>query len=161
MKWTPKKLVFTILEITFAAVVPAALIITNYASWSEEATGFKISLGGVMLFLLLFYIVKKLLLNKYTERLKSKINQHMADLEVEVNQERIESLKEALKKERTVECVLNFIIPALLLVLLFIVCKALEVAAVKMSGTVGLIGASEVVGLLFSILSARQVEGKR
>lgn len=160
MKWTPKKIVYTVLETMFAAVIPAVLIIINYVSWDTEATGFKISLGGIILLLLVFYIVKKVLLNKYTERLKAKITQHMADLEVEVNKERADSLKETLRKERTIECVLNFIIPALLLAMLFIVCKALEVAAVKMSGTVGIIGASELIGLAFSILSARQVEGK-
>lgn len=159
MRWTRKKIVYTALEITFAAVVPAVLIIINYVSWGSEATGFKISLGGIMLLLLTFYIIKKIIINKYIERLKAKIIQHTADLEVEVNKDKADSLKETLRKERTIECVLNFIIPALLLAGLFIVCKALEAAAVKMSGTVGIIGASEIIGLAFSILSARQVEG--
>lgn len=160
MKWTKKKIVFTVLEITFVAVVPVVLIAVNYISWTSEAAGFKISLGGILLALLVFYIVKKLVLNKYTERLKTTITQHMADLKIEVDKDKVESLKEELRKEKTIESLINFVIPALLLAGLFVLCKALEIAAVKMSGTVGLIGASEVVGLLFSVLSARQVEGK-
>ena len=151
-----RKLVFTVLEIIFVAVVPAVLVTINYVTWQPEAA-FKISLGGVLLFLLLFYIIKKVLINKYLERLKATITQHLADLKVEPDPERAKSLVEALKRERSIECLLNFIIPALLLALLFIICKALEAAAIKMSGTVGFIAASEIIGLVFSILSAREV----
>ncbi len=160
MKPTKKKLVFTVFEIVFVAVVPVVLIAVNYMSWTSEAAGFKISLGGVLLALLVFYIVKKLVLNKYVERLKTTITQHAADLKIEVDKEKVESLKEELRKEKTIESIINFVIPALLLAGLFVLCKALEIAAVKMSGTVGLIAVSEVIGLLFSVLSARQVEGK-
>lgn len=152
-----RKLVFTVLEIIFVAVVPAVLVTINYVTWQPEAAAFKISLGGVLLFLLLFYIIKKVLINKYLERLKATITQHLADLKVEPDPERAKSLVEALKRERSIECLLNFIIPALLLALLFIICKALEAAAIKMSGTVGFIAASEIIGLVFSILSAREV----
>lgn len=156
-----RKLVFMICEVAFVAVIPAVLITVNYVTWQPEAAAFKISLGGVLLALLVFYLVKKLLINKYLERLKATITQHAADLRVEPDKEKIEALKEALKREKTIECLLNFVIPALLLALLFVVCKSLEAAAVKMSGTVGFIAASEIVGLVFSILSARQVEGRK
>ena len=150
-----KLIILKILEIIFVAVVPVVLISINYISWNPEATALKISLGGIFLLLLVFYIFKKTVLNKYLRRISDMITQHKADLKVETNAEKITALKNALKFEKTIECIINFIIPALLLAAVFIICIALEAAVAKMSGTVGLIIVSECIGLVFSIFVAR------
>jgi len=153
-----KKIIFTICEIAFVMVVPAVLIVINYSTWGAEATAFKIGLSGIILLLLVFYIFKKIILNKYLLKLRDTITQHSADLKVEPDPKRQESLIDALKREQTIQVIFNLIMPAILLVGLFLASKALESAAVKLSGTVGLIMASELIGLLFSILLAREVK---
>lgn len=152
-----KKIVFTVGEVVFVVLIPAILVIMNYTSWGEGTLGFKIGLTGIILLLLVYICLRKLILKKRFERLRDSLTQHMADLKVETDEEKKKALKDRIKFERTIECVLNFITPALLIGALFILCQALETAAVKMSGTVGFIAASELVGLVFSILEAREV----
>lgn len=152
-----KKTIFLICELAFVVVIPAALVIVNYASWGEGTTGFKIGLSGVLLLLLVFFFLRKVVLKKHFDRLRDTITQHLADLKVETNEEKKKALKDRIKFERTIECVINFIMPALILALAYILCQALESAAVKMSGTIGFIAVSEILGLIFSILEAREV----
>lgn len=152
-----KKIIYTVGEIVFVVGVPALLVIMNYSSWGEGTTGFKIGLTGIILLLVVYIFLRKVILKKHFDRLKDSITQHLADLKVETNEERKKALRDRIKFERTIECVINFITPALLLGALFIVCQALESAAVKMSGTIGFIAASEIVGLVFSILESREV----
>ena len=152
-----KKIIYTVGEIVFVVGVPALLVIMNYSSWGEGTTGFKIGLTGIILLLVVYIFLRKVILKKHFDRLKDSITQHLADLKVETNEERKKALRDRIKYERTIECVINFITPALLLGALFIVCQALESAAVKMSGTIGFIAASEIVGLVFSILESREV----
>ena len=157
MKWTKKKIVFTVFEIIFVAIVPSALVIVNNLSWGDGITPFKIYLGAILLLLLVYYIVKKTILNKYIERLKAMSAQHLADLKVEVDAEKKKRIREELRRERTIESLLSFVIPLLLLALFFVVCKTLESSMVKLSGTVGIIGASEIIGAVFSVLADREV----
>ena len=152
-----KKIIYTVGEIVFVVGVPALLVIMNYSSWGEGTTGFKIGLTGIILLFVVYIFLRKVILKKHFDRLKDSITQHLADLKVETNEERKKALRDRIKFERTIECVINFITPALLLGALFIVCQALESAAVKMSGTIGFIAASEIVGLVFSILESREV----
>lgn len=152
-----KKIIYTVGEIVFVVGVPALLVIMNYSSWGEGTTGFKIGLTGIILLLVVYIFLRKVILKKHFDRLRDSITQHLADLKVETNEERKKALRDRIKFERTIECVISFITPALLLGALFIVCQALESAAVKMSGTIGFIAASEIVGLIFSILESREV----
>lgn len=157
MKWTKKKIVFTVFEIIFVAIVPAALVIVDYTYWGYDMTPFKISICGILLLLLVYYIVKKTILNKYIARLKAMSAQHLADLKVEVDEEKKKRIREELRRERTIESLLSFVIPLLLLALFFVVCKTLESKLVQFSGIVGVIGASEIIGAVFSVLADREV----
>ena len=152
-----KKTICTVGELVFVVGIPALLIIMNYASWGEDTTGFKIGLSGIVLLLLVYIFLRRVILKKRFERLKDSITQHLADYKVETNPERKEALRERLKFERTIDILFSFITPALLLGGLFIVCQALETAAVKMSGTIGFIAVSEIIGLIFSIIEAREI----
>ena len=152
-----KKIIYAVGEIVYVVGVPARLVIMNYSSWGDGTTGFKIGLSGILLLLLVFFFLRKVVLKKHFDRLRDTITQHLADLKVETNEEKKKALKDRIKFERTIECVINFIMPALILALAYILCQALESAAVKMSGTIGFIAASEIVGLIFSILESREV----
>lgn len=152
-----KKLIYLIIELLFVAVIPAVLVFVNYTSWSNAGTGFKISLGGIILLLIVFYCFRKIWLNKYIDRLRDMTTMHLSDYKIETDPDRKAALKTEIQNERTIESILNIILPALLLVAFFVVCRILEQNITKLSGTIGLIGASELVGFLFSVVSARTI----
>lgn len=153
-----KKIAFSVLEILFVLAVPLALIIVNYTSWSEEAFAFKIAFTGILLVFVVLFIVKKVILNTYLERARQTLTQHKADLKVETDEGKRENLVNAVKRGQMLETVITYIFPFLLLGGLYVLAQALETAAVQLSGTVGLIAASVLVGFLFGLLAAREVK---
>lgn len=151
--------VWFVLEVLFIGAIPAALIIANYASWGAEANGFKIGITGILLLLVVAFVLKKLVFNKRLEAMRAKLNQHEADLEVETDEEKIENLVSAVRKGRTVETVLNFIVPFLVLVAIYLMAKALEEAAVLLSGTLGFVIVSVLVGFMLQLIEALTMRG--
>lgn len=160
-KWkkSPVSWVWFVLEVLFIGVLPAALIIANYASWGDEANGFKVGITGILLLLVVAFVLKKLVFNKRLEAMRSKLNQHEADLEVETDEEKIENLVSAVRKGRTVETVLNFVVPFLVLVAVYLMAKALEDAAVLLSGTLGFVIVSVLVGFMLQLIEALTMRG--
>lgn len=153
-----KKIAFTVLEILFVLVVPLILIIVNYSSWGEDAAAFKIAFSGILLVFVVLFIVKKVILNTYLERARQTLTQHKADLKVETDEGKRENLVNAVKRGQMLETVITYVFPFLLLGGLYVLAQALETAAVQLSGTVGLIAASVLVGFLFGLLAAREVK---
>lgn len=151
--------VWFVLEVLFIGAIPAALIIANYASWGAEANGFKVGITGILLLLVVAFVLKKLVFNKRLEAMRAKLNQHEADLEVETDEEKIENLVSAVRKGRTVETVLNFIVPFLVLVAVYLMAKALEEAAVLLSGTLGFVIVSVLVGFMLQLIEALTMRG--
>lgn len=160
-KWkkSPVSWVWFVLEVLFIGVLPAALIIANYASWGDEANGFKVGITGILLLLVVAFVLKKLVFNKRLEAMRAKLNQHEADLEVETDEEKIENLVSAVRKGRTVETVLNFVVPFLVLVAVYLMSKALEEAAVLLSGTLGFVIVSVLVGFMLQLIEALTMRG--
>lgn len=160
-KWkkSPVSWVWFVLEVLFIGVLPAALIVSNYASWGDEANGFKVGITGILLLLVVAFVLKKLVFNKRLEAMRAKLNQHEADLEVETDEEKIENLVSAVRKGRTVETVLNFVVPFLVLVAIYLMAKALEEAAVLLSGTLGFVIVSVLVGFMLQLLEALTMRG--
>ena len=160
-KWkkSPVSWVWFVLEVLFIGVLPAALIVANYASWGDEANGFKVGITGILLLLVVAFVLKKLVFNKRLEAMRAKLNQHEADLEVETDEEKIENLVSAVRKGRTVETVLNFVVPFLVLVAVYLMAKALEEAAVLLSGTLGFVIVSVLVGFMLQLIEALTMRG--
>ena len=160
-KWkkSPVSWVWFVLEVLFIGVFPAALIVANYASWGDEANGFKVGITGILLLLVVAFVLKKLVFNKRLEAMRAKLNQHEADLEVETDEEKIENLVSAVRKGRTVETVLNFVVPFLVLVAVYLMAKALEDAAVLLSGTLGFVIVSVLVGFMLQLVEALTMRG--
>lgn len=160
-KWkkSPVSWVWFVLEVLFIGVLPAALIIANYASWGDEANGFKVGITGILLLLVVAFVLKKLVFNKRLEAMRAKLNQHEADLEVETDEEKIENLVSAVRKGRTIETVLNFVVPFLVLVAVYLMAKALEEAAVLLSGTLGFVIVSVLVGFMLQLIEALTMRG--
>lgn len=151
--------VWFVLEVLFIGVIPAALVIANYASWGADANGFKVGITGILLLLVVAFVLKKLVFNKRLEAMRAKLNQHEADLEVETDEEKIENLVSAVRKGRTIETVLNFIVPFLVLVAVYLMAKALEEAAVLLSGTLGFVIVSVLVGFMLQLIEALTMRG--
>ena len=152
-----RKIVFTVLEILFVAAVPAALIIWNYSTWGEGTTGFKISVTGILLLIVVFFVLKAVFLNRYLKRMSDRAAQHEADLKVETDEEKKENLRKALRTERSIEALLSYVMPLLVVAGLYVLALVLESAAVRLSGTFGLCAASMVIGFGFGFFAAREV----
>lgn len=152
-----RKIVFTVLEILFVAAVPAALIIWNYSTWGEGTTGFKISVTGILLLIVVFFVLKAVFLNRYLKRMSDRAAQHEADLKVETDEKKKENLRKALRTERSIEALLSYVMPLLAVAGLYVLALVLESAAVRLSGTFGLCAASMVIGFVFGFFAAREV----
>lgn len=155
---TVRKIIFTVLEIVFVAVVPIVLVILNYSSWGEEATHFKIAFTGILLLFVIAYFIKKIILNKWLERARATLTQHKADLKVETDSAKRENLIAAVKRGQMLETLLTYVFPFLLLAGLYVLAQAVESAAVQLSGTIGFIAASMLIGFVFGLHSAREVQ---
>lgn len=158
MKLTKKKLVYTLLELLFIGVVPVVLIMTQYGQIQSEK--FKLGLTGILLVLLVFLILKKVVLRRYFESLRGQIVNFQSDLKTENESGKIENIERELRNARTVETVFHAVMPFVFLTLMYCMCRALEAQLVKLSGVIGFIGISFVVGTVFSVLSAREIVSK-
>lgn len=158
MKLTKKKLVYTVLELLFIGVIPVVLIMTQYGQIQSDK--FKLGLTGILLVLLVFLILKKVVLRRYFDSLRGQIVNFQSDLKTENDPGKIENIERELRNARTVETVFNAIMPFVFLVLMYCMCRALEAQLVKLSGVIGFIGISFVVGTVFSVLSAREIVSK-
>ena len=82
MKMTKKRLVFFLLHLLFSAVVPIALVIVRYSTIAntKAAVGFKISITGVLLLIFVFWVIKKLFIDRKLIDLKAQGNIMLANL---------------------------------------------------------------------------------
>ena len=73
---------------------------------------------------------------------------------------RIAAIEKELKKIKTAEALFGSIIPLLFIVAAVIAFKALEAQLVTLSATLGYIGISYGVGLVFNVLYSREIHAK-
>lgn len=162
MKMTKKRLVFFLLHILFSAIVPIALVIVRYSTMdnSKGAVGFKVSITGVLLLLFVFWTVKKLFIDKKLTDLKAQSNLMIANLKTKQDSAEIAALERELKGIKTVEAVFGSVIPLLFIIAGIIAFKALEAQLVTLSATLGYIGLSYAIGLIFNVLYSREIHAK-
>ena len=109
----------------------------------------------------MFLVLKKLFLDKYVKRITDKIADYEVRIDIEVEQEKIVNIENGLKRYYTLEALVNMLLPAILILLLFVACKGLETQLVKFSGAVGFIGLSMLAGFAASLVKARLVVSRR
>lgn len=162
MKMTKKRLIFFLLHLLFSAVAPIVLVIVQYSSIGNDvsATGFKISITGIMLLLFIFWTIKKLIIDKKLADLKVQSNVMLADLKTKQNDAEIKALEKEIKTIKTIETVFNSILPLLFIVLGIVACKALEAQLIKLSATLGFMLISYVLGVVFNVLYSREIHSK-
>ena len=150
------------MHIVFSAVIPIALVIIQYSNIGDSrgAVSFRISITGILLLLFVFWIIKKLIVDKKLANLNAQSNVMMADLKTKQNDAEIKALENELRNIRTLEAVFASIIPLLVIAVGIIAFKALEEQLVRLSATLGFIGISYAVGLVFNVLYSREIHAK-
>lgn len=162
MKYTKKKVVFSILEFIFVAVVPIALIITQCCtiSQTEAAQKFEIGFGGMVLLIVVFWIIKKLYIDKALSNANQQSNNLLADLKVETDAAKIANIEKSLKDLRTLEFFARCVQPVLVMVAVILCFNALEDQLIKLSGCLKIVLASYAISCVFGLLNAREVVSK-
>jgi hypothetical protein len=162
MKMTKKRLAFFLLHIAFSAVVPIVLIFVQYSNIGNTrgAVGFKISITGILLLIFMFWIIKKLFIERKLADLKAQSNVMLADLKTKQDPAELAALEKELKGIKTVEAIFGSVIPLLFIVAAIIAFKALEAQLVTLSATLAYIAVSYAVGLVFNVLYSREVHAK-
>ena len=162
MKMTKKRLAFFLLHLLFSAVVPIALVIARYSTVADTkaAVGFKISITGVLLLIFVFWVIKKLFIDRKLADLKAQSNVMFADLKTKQDPAELAALEKELKNIRTIEVIFGSLIPLLFIVAAIIAFKALEAQLVTLSATLGYIAISFFIGLVFNILYSREIHAK-
>ena len=162
MKMTKKRLAFFLLHLLFSAVAPIVLVIVRYSTIAntKAAVGFKISITGVLLLIFIFWVIKKLFIDRKLTDLKAQGNIMLAALKTKQDPAEIAAIEKELKKIKTAEALFGSIIPLLFIVAAVIAFKALEAQLVTLSATLGYIGISYGVGLVFNVLYSREIHAK-
>lgn len=162
MKMTGKRLIFFILHVAFSAFVPLGLVIARYSTIdnTKAAVGFKVSITGIMLLIFIFWLVKKLFIDKKLADLRAQGSVMKANLKTKQDPAELAALERELKSIRTIETIFSSIIPLLFIVAAIIAFKALEAQIVRLSATFGYIGISYAIGLIFDVLYSREIHAK-
>ncbi len=162
MKMTKNRLIFFILHVLFSAVVPLALVIARYSTINDTkaAVSFKISITGIMLLIFVFWAIKKIFVDKKLSDLKAQKSVMLANLKTKQDPAELTALEKELKSINTIEVIFSSVIPLLFIVVAIVAFKALEAQLVKLSATLGYIGISYTVGLIFNILYSREIHAK-
>ncbi len=162
MKMTKKRLALFLLHLLFSAVVPIVLVIVRYSTITntKAAIGFKISITGILLLIFIFWVIKKLFIDRKLTDLKAQGNIMLANLKTKQDPAELVAIEKELKKIKTAEALFGSIIPLLFIVAAVIAFKALEAQLVTLSATLGYIGISYGVGLVFNVLYSREIHAK-
>ena len=149
------KLIFTLFEVLFVAVVPVALVIYQYGYVQPTSAAFKISLTGIILIALVFYGVKKVILDRKLRNWEAQYNNYVSAYKIETDLEKKERAKQEMQKYKTCIVLSRAFIP--MLCMIQVLAKALEAEMITLSSLAGLITASFAVGIVFAVLAAREV----
>ena len=160
MKKTFKHWLCLLLELLFIAVVPLIIVYIGYGGWGEEATKFKWYFGVLCAFVVIFFVVKKTLLNPWIARHQVKTGNLEAQLETEVDKAKIMNIEDALRKARLIETVLSWVLPMAFLIIGFTAVRAIERAIVTFSGILGFVLVSEIIGFSVCVLDALSVKSQ-
>ena len=151
------KLIYTILEAVFVAVIPVVLVIYQYGYVEPTTAAFKISLTGIILLALVFYAVKRIFLDKRLKDWEAQYNNYISAYKIETDMAKKERAKQEMQKYQTCIVLIRAFIPMLIFIMIQVLAKALEKEMITLSGLAGLITASFAVGIVFAVLAAREV----
>lgn len=160
MKMTKQRLVYLTLQVLFTAVVPLVIVFVGYGGWGEEANGFKIYFGCLIVLAVVLLVAKRVIFKPWAEKTRIKSGLLEADLEKETDTARIILIESALKRYRVCETVFNWALPLVCLAIVYAAFNAVEKELVQFTSILGWVVLSEIVGFAFSLLESLAVEGK-
>ena len=151
------KLIYTILEAVFVAVIPVVLVIYQYGYVEPTTAAFNISLTGIILLALVFYAVKRIFLDKRLKDWEAQYNNYISAYKIETDAEKKQRAKEQIQKYQTFTVLLRSFVPLLIFVMIQVLAKAVEQQMITLSSLSGLVTVSFGVGVIFSVMAAREV----
>lgn len=151
------KLAFNILEFIFIAVIPIGLVIYQYGYEEPTTPAFKVSMTGIILLALVFYGIKKIFLDRRLKDWEAQYNNYVSAYKIETDAEKKQRAKEEIQKYRTCMVFLRAFIPMLIFIMIQVLAKAVEKQMITLSSLSGLVTVSFAVGIVFSVLAAREV----
>ena len=151
------KLIYTILEAVFVAVIPVVLVIYQYGYVEPTTAAFKISLTGIILLALVFYAVKRIFLDKRLKDWEAQYNNYISAYKIETDAEKKQRAKEQIQKYQTFTVLLRSFLPLLIFVMIQVLAKVVEQQMITLSSLSGLVTVSFGVGVIFSVMAAREV----
>jgi hypothetical protein len=161
MKRTGKAWIFFVLEIIFILVVPCVLVWVQYG---DLAKSYKVSVTAIMLIMLIFWLFKRLLLNKWLKTLDNKIVNIEANALSITETSAIETTKKAWRNYSIMQLLFNSIIPLLIMVLSVLTIQTVEKGLIKLYGCLIFCLVSVFVGVVFRVLEIHSMrlplEGK-
>ena len=141
-----KKLILTILHILFSYVAVAVIIIVEFALPSN-AWQYKISLAGLVLFVVIVIIAKRQFVKSY----QNKMNELLEGLATALTADEKGAWKRKLKRHKVVMAVIESIDTTLPLLILMIATSWAGSWLTHMSGVIGMCWLAMMIGECFRI----------
>lgn len=148
MKRSAKSWVFFALQILFMLVVPCVFIWLQSGSLKS---GYKVSVTAIMLTILIFWVFKKVFLNKWLNSFDQKIINIETNALTITDKSAIETNKKAWRSYSVIQLAFNVIIPLLIFILAIITIKVVEQGLIKLFGCLIFCLVSIIIGFIFRI----------
>ena len=155
MKKTKKSWLFFSLQLVFMLLAPILLIWLQYGDLEGV---YKVSMTGILCTILIFWVVKKIMLDKFVKGLSQKIvNIETNSLSI-TEKTAIETNKKAWRTYTLLQLLINSIIPLLLLVFALVTIKTLEQGLIKLFGCMMFCTISVGIGVIFKVAEIYSVK---
>ena len=142
-----KYIIFLLLDLLFSILIPVVIVLYNYVSPSA-GIGYKISLTGIILFILIITICKSVFESSYRDKLDTFLQQLAEATDLDVKQAISDKIN-ALKVRESIYARVMLLLPfAVILFVSTIAIKWLE----TLRSTVGLIFVAIAIGSIFNVL---------
>lgn len=148
MKRTKKAWLFFALQIIFIFITPCVFVWIQYGELTE---GYKLSATTIILLLLIFWVFKRIFLNKWLKTFDTKIINIETNALSLTDKTAINTNKRAWRNYSLVSLFFNSIIPILLLALAIITIKTVEQGLIKLFGCLMFCLISIVIGVMFRV----------
>lgn len=148
MKKNIKTWTLFVLQMIFMLIVPCVVIWVQYGDLTQR---YKISVTAIMLLLLVFYVVKKIILNKYINGLNQKIINIETNALSITDKKSIEANKKVWRLYSIMQLFISVIVPFLLFILAIITIKVVENGLIKLYGCLMFCLMSISVGIMFRL----------
>lgn len=112
---------------------------------------------GIILIALIFYAVKKIILDRKLKDWEAQYNNYVSAYKIETDAEKKQRAKEEIQKYRTATVLLRSFIPLLIFTMIQVLAKEVEAEMITLSSVAGLVTVSFMVGMIFAVLAAREV----